>query len=131
MKIQPQLRCILLWLILIITMILHFNYHIGELFYGIDVARENADGTVPIGTHLIRNVFYHLPIVWILLLMLTDAKIIRVGLFAIALLYTLSHLMHLIGEMKNPDLSQGPLLFVTLLVSILLCKEHFKYLKSN
>ena len=112
-------------------MILHFNYHIGELFYGIDVVRENADGAVPTGTHLIRNVFYHLPIVWILLLMLTDAKIIRVGLFAISLLYNLSHLMHLIGEMKNPDLSQGPLLFLTLLVSILLCKEHFKYLKSN
>ena len=30
---------------------LHFNYHIGELFYGVDITKEDANGTVPIGTH--------------------------------------------------------------------------------
>jgi len=123
-------RCILLWLILVIAMILHFNYHIGEIFYGIDIVRPEANGTIPIGTHLIRNIFYHLPILWILILLYFNSKIIRFGLFITSLIYTLSHAMHLVGEMTNPDLSQVPLLTITLGVSILLNREQYKYWKS-
>jgi len=123
-------RCILLWLILVIAMILHFNYHIGEIFYGIDIVRPEANGTIPIGTHLIRNIFYHLPILWILILLYFNSKIIRLGLLIISVIYTLSHAMHLVGEMTNPDLSQVPLLTITLGISLLLTYEHFKYMKS-
>ena len=123
-------RCILLWLILVIAMILHFNYHIGEIFYGIDIVRPEANGTIPIGTHLIRNIFYHLPILWILILLYFNSKIIRFGLFITSLIYTLSHAMHWLGEMTNPDLSQVPLLTITLGVSILLNREQYKYWKS-
>ena len=127
---KMPVRCILLWLILVITMILHFNYHIGEIFYGIDIVRPEANGTIPIGTHLIRNIFYHLPILWILILLYFNSKIIRLGLFIISIIYTLSHAMHLVGEMTNPDLSQVPLLTITLGISLLLTYEHFKYMKS-
>ena len=123
-------RCILLWLILVIAMILHFNYHIGEIFYGIDIVRPEANGTIPIGTHLIRNIFYHLPFLWILILLYFNSKIVRLGLFIISIIYTLSHAMHLVGEMTNPDLSQVPLLTITLGISLLLTYEHFKYMKS-
>ncbi len=35
---MPKIHiCVTLWIILIIMMILHFNYHVGEIFYGIDV----------------------------------------------------------------------------------------------
>ena len=131
MPIKNPLRCILLWLILILMMILHFNYHVGELFYGIDVARENANGVVPVGTHVIRNVFYHLPIIWILILLFSSSKIILKSLFVISIVYTLSHTAHLIGEFQSPDLSQGPLLILTLIISIILSFEHYKYMKKE
>ena len=127
MKILNPLKCILLWLILVIAMILHFNYHIGEIFYGIDVAREGANGVVPISTHVIRNIFYHLPIIWIVVLMLTNATIVRAGLFFISIVYAFAHLMHLIRDAATPSLSQTPLLTIALLLAVLLCVEHFKY----
>ena len=50
MKLQNPLKCITYWLLLVIIMMLHFNYHVGEIFYGIHVAREGANGIIPIGT---------------------------------------------------------------------------------
>ncbi len=123
-------KCILFWLLLIIMMILHFNYHVGEIFYGIDVLRENANGSVPLATHAIRNIFYHLPIVWILALVFNDARPVRLGLFVISIIYSFSHAMHLAGELKSPDFSQVPLLILAFIVSILLNIEHYKYLKQ-
>ena len=127
MKIENPLRCILFWLILILTMMLHFNYHIGELFYGIEIKREGANGTIPIGTHIIRNIFYHLPIVWVVVLILTNAKFIKFGLFIISLVYLLSHGLHLAKDLSNPDLSQTPLLVLSFVIAILLSIEHYKY----
>lgn len=127
---SSQLKCILFWLLLIIMMILHFNYHVGELFYGIDVQRENANGTVPIATHLIRNIFYHLPVIWILILIYSEAKYVKKSLFIISIIYTFAHASHLVGEFKSPDLSQIPLLVLALIFSVLLNMEHYKYLKE-
>jgi len=108
-------------------MMLHFNYHIGELFYGVDITKEDANGTVPIGTHIIRNIFYHLPIIWVIVLILTDNKFIRAALFIVSLVYVLSHSLHLAKDLSNPDLSQTPLLFLSLIIAILLSVEHYKY----
>jgi len=131
MNIQNPLKCILLWLMLIIMMILHFNYHVGEIFYGIDIVSENANGVVPSSTHVIRGIFYHLPIIYILLLIMVQAKILRIILLVIAVLYTLSHGMHLFGELSHPDISQISLLSLTLITSALLSFEHYKYWKMN
>ncbi|MEM9889203.1 MAG: hypothetical protein AAF849_25265 [Bacteroidota bacterium] len=131
MPIQNPLRCILFWLILVVLMILHFNYHVSEIFYGIDVVQEDAAGKVPIGIHFIRNIFYHLPIVWIVVLMSTNKKVIRLGLFIISLIYTLSHAMHLVGELLRPDISQISLLSLMLFISVLLSISHFKYWKKE
>ena len=130
MKIQNPLKCIIYWLMLVIIMMLHFNYHVGEIFYGIDIAREGADGTVPFGTHMIRNIFYHLPLIWIILLMSTAAKLVKSGLFIISIVYLLSHLMHLIKDLTNPDFSQTPLLLLALVISSLLSLEQYKYWKK-
>ena len=126
MEITHKLRCIILWSLLIISMILHFNYHIGELFYGIDIVKENATGKVPISTFVIRTIFYHLPIVWILVLLYTERKAINFTLFIVSMAYTLAHLAHLVRELKEPDISQSSLLTLTLVLSILLNIEQFK-----
>ena len=130
MKIQNPLKCIIYWLMLVIIMMLHFNYHVGEIFYGIDVAREDANGMVPIGTHMIRNIFYPLPIIWVVILLVSNAKLVKLGLFIISIVYLLSHLMHLIKDLARPDLSQTPLLFIALFVGILVSVEHYKYWKK-
>jgi len=131
MRIQSPLKCIIYWLLLVIIMMLHFNYHVGEIFYGIDVARENADGIVPVGTHVIRNIFYHLPVVWIIVLLSYQSNLVRVGLFIISVVYWISHLMHLIKDLANLGFSQTPLLLLALFVSSLLTLEHYKYLKTK
>ena len=130
MKLQNPLRCIIYWMLLVIIMMLHFNYHVGEIFYGIDVAREGANGIIPIGTHIIRNIFYHLPIIWIVILILSDKKVVKIGLFFISIVYLISHLMHLVKDLVKPDLSQTPLLILALLIAGLLCLEHYNYWKK-
>ena len=131
MRIQSPLKCIIYWLLLVITMMLHFNYHVGEIFYGIDVARENADGIVPVGTHVIRNIFYHLPFVWIIVLLSYQSNLVRVGLFIISVVYWMSHLVHLFKDLDNPGFSQTPLLLLALFMSSLLTLEHYKYWKTK
>ncbi|MEL6638764.1 MAG: hypothetical protein AAFW73_17855 [Bacteroidota bacterium] len=131
MPISRPLRLVLLWLILIVCMILHFNYNVGKIFYGIEVARANAEGVVPFGTHLIRNIFYHLPLLWILILLFYHRASIRMGLFFISVIYTLSHAAHLVGELTQPDWSQGPLLSLTLLLSVVLSVEHYRYWRGG
>ena len=131
MRIQSPLKCIIYWLLLVIIMMLHFNYHVGEIFYGIDVARENADGVVPVGTHVIRNIFYHLPVVWIIVLLSYQSNLVRVGLFIISAVYWMSHLMHLVKDLANPGFSQTPLLLLALFISTLLTLEHYKYWKTK
>ena len=131
MRIQSPLKCIIYWLLLVIIMMLHFNYHVGEIFYGIDVVRENADGIVPVGTHVIRNIFYHLPVVWIIVLLSYQSNLVRVGLFIISVVYWMSHLMHLVKDLANPGFSQTPLLLLALFISTLLTLEHYKYWKTK
>ena len=65
---DKRIILIVLWTLCTIGMILHFNYHVGEIFYGIDIERPNANGIVPVGVFIIRSVFYHIPFVWILLI---------------------------------------------------------------
>ena len=131
MRIQSPLKCIIYWLLLVIIMMLHFNYHVGEIFYGIDVARENADGIVPVGTHVIRNIFYHLPVVWIIVLLSYQSNLVRVCLFIISVVYWMSHLMHLVKDLANTGFSQTPLLLLALFISTLLTLEHYNYWKTK
>lgn len=127
MTIQNPLRLILLWFILILCMMLHFNYHIGVIFYGFDVVRDGADGTIPSSTHVIRSAFYVLPLLWIVLLMINNSKALRLGLFLVSILYCISHAMHLAGDAIPFDGSQTPLLTLTFIISGFLTYEHYLY----
>ena len=131
MTIQNPLKCIIYWLMLIVMMVLHFNYHVGDIFYDISVVRPNANGVVPMATHGIRNIFYHLPMVWIVMLLVSDAKALRLALFVVSVVYTLAHAMHFFKELATPDFSQIPLLALALFVSILLNYEHFRYWRGK
>ena len=128
---KRQSTLITIWALLIIVMILHFNYHIGEIFYGIDIELKDASGTVPIRTHVIRNIFYHLPIIWILTLVYFSSKAFKLTLFLVSLVYTFAHTMHLVKDMADANFSQTPLLTLALLLSIILNIEQFLYWKKG
>lgn len=126
-----QIKLITLWTLTVIGMILHFNYHIGEIFYGIDVVREDATGQEPTSVFIIRTLFYHLPMIWIIWILYANKRWMQIALFAISVLYALAHASHLFKEItgsKNP--SQSGLLIVVFIVAILLVIEHWKALKK-
>lgn len=112
-------------------MILHFNYHVSGIFYGIDVKRPNASGTVPAIAQLLKTAFYHLPMIFIVALLYFKHKWFRLSMLIISLPYTISHIMHVWGEFKKPeiDLAQVPLLSLVLIFSLLLNKASWDYFK--
>lgn len=127
-----QIKLITLWALTIIGMILHFNYHIGELFYGIDVVREDATGKEPFSVFIIRTLFYHLPMLWIVFIAYACKRWMYIALFIISILYALAHASHLFGELTGGrNLSQTSLLTVVFIVSALLVGEHWKALKKQ
>lgn len=126
-----QLKLITLWTLTVIGMILHFNYHIGEIFYDIDVVREDANGQEPFSVFIIRTLFYHLPMIWIIWILYANKHWMKVVLFGISIVYALAHASHLFGELvgsKNP--SQSGLLTVVFIVALLLVIEHWRELKK-
>lgn len=126
-----KLRVIVLWLLLIIGMILHFNYHVSKIFYGIDVVRPGAEGKIPTMAHLLKTIFYHLPMIFVVAILYFKQKWFRFLLFFISLPYTISHVMHVWGEFKKPeiDMAQVPLLSLVLIFSLLLNKASWDYFK--
>jgi hypothetical protein len=127
-----QIRIVILWLLLVVCMILHFDYHVSEIFYGIDVKRPDANGTIPSTIVLIRTAFHFAPMAILVILMWTTSKAARIVNLALSVLYTLSHGMHLAGELKKGDNpSQMALLSVTLLLALTLVFASWKWYKET
>ena len=38
------IRILLFWVLTTVAMVLHFDFHIGDLFYGIDIVQPGANG---------------------------------------------------------------------------------------
>lgn len=130
---NSQSKLITLWVLTIIGMILHFNYHVGQIFYGIDVVRPDATGEETTGVFIIRTAFYHLPIIWILILLYANKQWVKWGMFVIGSVYALAHASHLFGELtsKETNPSQLSLLAIVFIVSGILAVEHFRYAKAE
>jgi hypothetical protein len=124
-------RLITLWLLLLIGMILHVNYHLTKIFYGIDIVRPGANGTIPAMAQILKTVFYHFPMIFIVALLYLKQKWFRISMLIISLIYTISHAIHVLGELKKPeiDLAQVPLLSLLFIFSLLLNKASWDYLK--
>lgn len=121
-------RLAVLWLLTIVGMVLHFNYQVSGIFYGIELLRPGADGTEPMSVLVIRTLFYHLPMVWVVCIMYARQKWVYSVLFGLSVLYCLAHLSHLIGEVTGSErnYSQLSLLLVVFIISLLLTTEHYK-----
>ncbi len=127
-----QIRVTILWLVLVVCMILHFDYHVSEIFYGIDVKRPDANGTIPISILFIRSAFHFLPLLFVAALLWLKNKMVRIANFALSILYALSHASHWISELKKFDNpSQMALLSVTFFLSLLLVFASWNWLRRD
>ncbi len=113
-------------------MILHFNYHVGELFYGIDIKRPNADGVVPTSAAIVRFVFEILPMMLVTFILFIEKPIIRQINFYLSILFSLANLAHLVEEFMSPklDLSQLNLLSFVFISSLLLNLASWRWIKE-
>lgn len=129
---ENQNKLVVLWLLTVIGMILHFNYHIGGIFYGIDVVRPDADGKETTGVLIIRNVFYHLPLLFIVSILYLKSKWFKWKMFILSCLYALAHASHLFGEFRHEEInpSQVSLLSVVFIIAVVLVIEHLKAVRS-
>lgn len=126
-----RIKIVFLWLVLIVCMILHFDYHISKLVYGMDVRIKNADGSIPAHLVFIRTAFHFLPLLYIAVVLWFDKRIIRLLHLILAGFYTLSHAFHFIGELhKGDNPSQMILLGITALLAILLTVASFRWFKE-
>lgn len=133
MKTEVNYKLALFWLITIVGMILHSNYHTNGFIYEVDIVKKGANGVIPTGLIIIRNVFYHLPLIWILLIIYTNKTIINLFLFIVSIVYSGSHFAHFAAEFKKEhlDFSQIPLLLIMFTISVLIIIEHYKHWKIN
>ncbi len=125
-------RLAMLWILTIIGMVLHFNYQVSGIFYGIELLRPGASGKEPASVFVIRTLFYHLPMIWVVCILYVRAKWAFIVLFILSILYSLAHLGHFIGEVSESEknYSQLSLLFVVLFISLLLTIEHYKMIRK-
>ena len=129
---QQRIKIITVWLLLIVCMILHFDYHVSELFYGIDIRNKDADGTIPERILFIRSAFHFLPLLYIVMVLWLETKTVRIFQFILSLMYTLSHCFHLAGEIsKGNNPSQIVLLSVTAFLSLLLILASWEWMKTQ
>lgn len=126
-----RIQLSLLWLLMVVAMMLHFDYHVSGIFYGIDLKRPNATGEFPPTIWLIRFVFQLAPMIAVTFLLFFEQQWLRVAHFGVSLLYTLAHTSHLIRELQKPDMSQLNLLSLVLVVSLLLNVVALRWLKEG
>lgn len=126
-------RIVVLWIIVLIGMILHFNYHVSKIFYGIDVTRPGSDGTISPMVHVVRAAFYHLPMIFITALLFFRSRWFKIFMFVVTVIYTLAHVMHVWKEITKPvfDGSQIILMTLILLFSIVLNVSSWNYYRKE
>ncbi len=125
-------KLVVLWGLTIIGMILHFNYHIGGIFYGVDIVKPGYNGKEPAGLIIIRTLFYHLPVLWILFILYIQKRWMNLTLFVLSILYCIAHTIHFIEELlaEEKNGSQISLLFIVLIVAGFLVVEHYKTIRK-
>ena len=125
-------KIVTLWILFVVCMILHFNYHLGELFYGVDIKRPNANGVVPTSAAIIRFVFEILPMMLVTFILFIEKPLIRQINFYLSILFSLANLAHLVEEFMSPklDLSQLNLLSFVFISSLLLNLASWRWIKE-
>ncbi len=114
-------KLILLWTLMVVCMMLHFDYNVSGIFYGIDVTSKDAKGVPPPTLLTLRLLFHLLPMLFAVLLLFFAGKSFRWLMVIVSPLYVLAHAFHLFGILgeKPFDTSQAILLSFMVAISVL------------
>lgn len=132
MTFDNRFKVMTLWLILIICMILHFDYHISKAVYGIDIRLQNANGTIPEHLLYIRAVFHFLPLLYIAVIMWSEKLSVRFFNLILSIIYSLAHCFHFAVELrKGENPSQIILLSITAILSLILFVTSYYWFRNG
>jgi hypothetical protein len=121
-----------LWLLLIVCMILHFDYHISGAVYGLDIKAKDAKGIIPPQLLWIRLAFHFLPLLYIMMIMWQSRSAFRLLNLILAGIYTIAHGFHFAGALRSADNpSQTILLGITLVLSVLLTVAAYQWYREQ
>ncbi|MEM6956031.1 MAG: hypothetical protein AAF411_11315 [Myxococcota bacterium] len=123
-----------LWLVLAAAMLLHFNYDVSGIRFGIPLADPEATGIVPWSNVVIKTIFYVVPLLLCAAALGPTGRVFRNVNFGLTIPYALAHVSHLITtatRIKNRlDIAQVVLLSAVLLISAQLIRLSWRWRKE-
>lgn len=124
-----NIRIFFFWILLLGGLLFHNNYHLAELFFGVEIKLPDAKGTVPMAVHVFR-IFVDLSILLFALLTLyLKSKIFYRISFVWVLLLCILNYVHfaetLIKELA--DVSQLTLLALVFVINLILVHDLHKH----
>ena len=129
---EHRTKITVIWLMLVLCMMLHFDYHVSGIFSGVDVQRPDARGVYPPTLILIRALFQVFPMGFALLTLFFAGRAVRIINLVLAVIYAPLHGFHVAGILRETpvDPTQVQLLVFTFLLSLLLAGVSWKWLKA-
>lgn len=112
-----------LWLCLVVGMVLHFNYDISGLRYGISVELPDATGVAPWSNFVIKALFYVLPFLIGVACTAFSAPAFRAFHFVMSVLFVLANGSHVVVTVMRSTEVLG-YAQVLLLVAVLIVNLH-------
>lgn len=126
-------KIVTLWLLILIGYILHSQFYLAGLFYGIDIKLKDAPGKEPMLSHIMHLIFDVLPMVIIVLSLYLTCRAYRLVLLIVVALFLIANGAHL-TETINEDagnISQITLTGFIFVLNLLLAREAFKWLRES
>lgn len=92
----PALTIAVLWLALVVGMILHFNFDMSGLRYGVSVELPDATGLVPWSNFAIKVLFYVVPFLLAVLATTSPGPGYRAFHFIVTVIFGLANASHVV-----------------------------------
>jgi hypothetical protein len=124
-------RITVFWLIVLSGLTSHIIFHLVPVFYGIDITKANANGTIPVFMLLTFGLSFFIPVFAVVNVQYfhtTRVKVLNLILGSLALLVNTAHLAEIfLTKAKEP--LQLFVLLPLFLVAILLFRDSVRWLK--
>lgn len=124
-----QTKISILWLIILIGLVFHTILHLMPVFYGVNIAKPNSTGAVPLGMSLTMGFTFLIPVAMICLCLFFTGKWVQVTNLIISIIVLLINTVHL-SELflaKSVDIAQVFVLPALFVVSLFLCVISYKW----
>lgn len=125
----------IVWLVLVLGMVLHFNYGVSGLRYGVPIEQPGATGAVPWSNFWIKSVFYVVPMLMAVACTLRPGQLGRTVHAGVAVLFSVANAMHLATTLMAADdvlpYAQVVLLSAVVVANVQLIRLTFRWRSSS